>query len=95
MNTNILLQLTKTIGDVTKSLDKAMASMDLEKVSAASHMIWGVFGKLKDFYCNLNSVKNLQTRKMPLKYLIHLQPAVKIARRSVCKLVYKTEARVK
>jgi len=66
MNTNILLQLTKTIGDVTKSLDKAMASMDLEKVGAASYilyMIRGVFGKLKDLNCNMKNIRNSQTRK--------------------------------
>jgi len=39
----------------------------------------GVFGKFKDFCYNLNSKRNWQTRKTPLKYLIILQQAVKIA----------------
>ena len=42
-------------------------------------LIRGVFGKFKDFCYNLNSNRNWQTRKTPLKCLILSQPAVKIA----------------
>lgn len=34
----LVLQITKNIGDVTKALDKAMSSMDLEKVQTFSAM---------------------------------------------------------
>jgi len=56
-----------------------VVTISLNAVLSLFCNVRGAFGKFKDFCYNLNSNRNWQTRNTPLKYLIRLQPAVKIA----------------